>query len=69
LKSYYTQFALVFIFGIFGMLTFQLEASETLLNMVYWSAAALALVYLLYGAQRHSDTRPDTAASGVTDSN
>jgi hypothetical protein len=69
LKSYYTQFAIMIIFATFGMLTFRLEADETLLNIAYWSAAALALVYLMYGAQRHSYTRPEMPASAVTDSN
>jgi hypothetical protein len=54
LKSYYTQFSIMVIFGIYGFLTFQLDASETLLNIIYLTSAALALVYLLYGAQRHS---------------
>ena len=69
LKSYYTQFAIMIIFSTFGMLTFQLEADETLLNIAYWASAALALVYLMYGAQRHTYTRPEIPASGVTDSN
>ena len=69
LKSYYTQFAIMIIFATFGMLTFQLEADETLLNIAYWASAALSLVYLMYGAQRHTYTRPEIPASGVTDSN
>jgi hypothetical protein len=69
LKSYYTQFAIMIIFATFGMLTFQVEADDTLLNIAYWASAALALVYLKYGAQRHSETRSEIAASGVTDSN
>ena len=69
LKSYYTQFAIMIIFATFGMLTFQLEADEALLNIIFWASAALALVYLMYGAQRHSYTRPEMPASRVTDSN
>ena len=69
LKSYYTQFAIMIIFATFGMLTFQLEADETLLSIAYWASAALSLVYLMYGVQRHSYTRPEISASGVTDSN
>jgi predicted MFS family arabinose efflux permease len=69
LKSYYTQFAIMIIFATFGVLTFQLEADETLINIVYWASAALALVYLMYGAQRHSYTKSEIPASDVTDSN
>jgi MFS family permease len=69
LKSYYTQFAIMIIFATFGMLTFRFEADDTLLNVVYWASAALALVYLMYGAQRHSYTRPEMTTSGVTESN
>ncbi len=69
LKSYYTQFALIIIFATFGMLTFQLEADGTLIKIVYWASAALALVYLMYGAKRHSYTRAEMPTSGVTDSN
>jgi hypothetical protein len=69
LKSYYTQFSIMIIFATFGMLTFQVEADDTLLNIAYWASAALALVYLMYGAQRHSYTSPEMPASAVTDSN
>jgi MFS family permease len=54
LKSYYTQFAIIIIFGLFGLFTYQIEASETLLLPVYWGSAILALTYLLYGARGHS---------------
>jgi hypothetical protein len=57
------------IFATFGMLTFQVEADDTLLNIAYWASAALDLVYLMYGAQRHSYARPEMPTSGVTDSN
>ena len=54
LKSYYTQFAIIILFGLFGLFTYQVEASETLLAPVYWGAAMLALTYLLYGSRQHS---------------
>jgi hypothetical protein len=68
LKSYYTQFSIMVIFGIYGLLTFQLDANDTLLNIVYLASAGLALVYLMYGAQRHSYTKPEISTSGVTES-
>jgi len=54
LKSYYTQFAIIILFGLFGLLTYQIEASETLLIPVYWSAALLAFIYLLYGSRQQN---------------
>jgi len=54
LKSYYTQFAIIILFGLFGLFTYQVEASEALLVPVYWGAAMFALIYLLYGSRQHS---------------
>jgi len=54
LKSYYTQFAIIILFGLFGLLTYQIEASETLLIPVYWGAAMLAFIYLLYGSRQQN---------------
>jgi predicted MFS family arabinose efflux permease len=53
LKSYYSQFAIVFVFGAFGFFSYRFEPSETLLVPLYWISAALAFVYLLYGSKRH----------------
>ena len=52
LKSYYSQFAIVFVFGAFGFFSYRFEPSETLLVPLYWISAALAFVYLLYGSNR-----------------
>ena len=65
LKSYYTQFAIVILFGLFGLMTYQVEPSEMLLVSVYWGSAALALVYLLYGARRHSYDSAAMSASSA----
>ena len=53
LKSYYSQFAIVFVFAAVGFFSYRLESSEILLAPLYWISAALALVYLLYGSKRH----------------
>jgi hypothetical protein len=53
LKSYYSQFAIVFVFAAFGFFTYRFESSEILLVPLYWTSAALAFVYLLYGLKRH----------------
>jgi len=53
LKSYYSQFAIVFVFAAVGFFSYRFEYSETLLVPLYWISAALAFVYLLYGSKRH----------------
>lgn len=54
LKSYYTQFIIVIMFGLLGMLTHKVESSAFLLVPIYWALAALSLTYLIYGARRHA---------------
>jgi MFS family permease len=53
LKSYYSQFSIVFLFGLIGLVSYQMPNSETLLAPIYWIAAALALLYFFYGARRY----------------
>ncbi len=53
LKSYYSQMTIALMYGVIGIVTLQVENSETLLNPVYWISAAIALMFLLYGAQRY----------------
>lgn len=52
LKSYYSQISIALVFGIFGLITYQLQGSERLLTSIYWCAAVLALSYFLYGWRR-----------------
>ena len=52
LKSYYSQFAIVFVFAAVGFFSYRFESSEILLVPLYWTSAVLALVYLLYGSKR-----------------
>ncbi len=54
LKSYYTQFAIVIIFGAIAVVFAGMENSEQLLVPTYWAAAVLSLSYLAYGARRYS---------------
>jgi hypothetical protein len=54
LKSYYTQFAIVIIFGAIAVVFAGMESSEQLLVPTYWAAAVLSLSYLAYGARRYS---------------
>ncbi|MEM7562236.1 MAG: MFS transporter [Pseudomonadota bacterium] len=67
LKSYYTQFAIIFAFGIFGIWTYQTEANEALLIPIYWGCAVLSLVYLAYGAKRYRYVSQAMPSSGVTE--
>jgi len=53
LKSYYSQFSIVLLFGVFGLAAYQIQDSETLLTPIYWIAAAASLLYFLYGARRY----------------
>jgi MFS family permease len=53
LKSYYSQFTIVLLFGVIGLVTYQMPNSETLLAPIYWTAAAASLLYFLYGARRY----------------
>ena len=54
LKSYYTQFAIVIIFGAIAVVFAGMENSEQLLVPTYWASAVLSLSYLAYGARRYS---------------
>ena len=54
LKSYYTQFSIIIMFGIFGILTYQIDSTEGLLEPIYWACAILSLTYFLYGSKRYS---------------
>ena len=56
LKSYYTQFAIVFIFGVMAFAFAGMENTERLLTPIYWAAAILSLVYLAYGARRYASS-------------
>ena len=67
LKSYYTQFAIIILFGLFGLMTYQIEGSQMLLAPVFWGSAVLSLVYLLYGARRHSFESPARSAPGASE--
>ncbi|MCP3687071.1 MAG: MFS transporter [Gammaproteobacteria bacterium] len=67
LKSYYTQFSIIFAFGTFGLLAYRLEASESLLIPVYWGLAILSLVYLFYGSRRYQHASRTTATSRATE--
>ena len=53
LKSYFTQFGIMVIFGVLGFAMFQTENSADLLVPIYWSCAVLSLIYLIYGARRY----------------
>ncbi len=56
LKSYFTQITLAIVFLVFGFFTLHQANSEQLLVPIYWIAGAGALLYLLYGADRYSET-------------
>ena len=61
LKSYYTQSAIVVMFGLFGLYSWQVEYSELLLVPIYWSCAAIAIFYFLYGSTQYN--KGDRSAS------
>ncbi len=67
LKSYYTQFAIIFAFGTFGLLAYHLEASDMILVPVYWGLAMLSLTYLLYGGLRYRHVDQSSPATGATE--
>ncbi len=54
LKSYYSQISITLTFGLFGLATYQMQASNTFLPTIYWCAAVLALTYFLYGVRRYN---------------
>ena len=61
LKSYYTQMAIVVMFGAFGFGVLEIPDSEVVLVPVYWACALLAFLYLLYGTSRYNGECPKSA--------
>ncbi len=53
IKSYYSQMSITVCFGVVAFVASQTGRSENLLEPVYWIAAAIAPVFLLYGARRY----------------
>ncbi len=60
LKSYYTQFGIIIMFGALGFSVMEINNSELVLSPVYWICAPLALLYLLYGARRYNGECPNS---------
>ena len=54
LKSYYSQAAIVLIFGLMGYWLYRVEPGVWSLTPIYWVSAAFALIYLIYGIRRYS---------------
>ena len=53
LKSYYSQAAIFVLFLLFGWAVLHFEYDATVLTPIYWAAALVAPVYLIYGAKRY----------------
>ena len=53
LKSYYSQAAIFVLFLLFGWLVWWFDYGIEILTPVYWAAAPVALIYLIYGAKRY----------------
>ncbi len=54
LKSYYSQAAIVVIFGLMAYWLYRVEPGAWPLTPIYWLSAAFALIYLIYGIRRYS---------------
>lgn len=54
LKSYYTQIVVAVLFALLGLYSSWFESDASLLVVIYSGAAALSLIYLLYGWQRQT---------------
>ncbi len=54
LKSYYSQAAIVVIFGLMGYWLYSIEPGAWSLTPIYWISTVFALIYLIYGIRRYS---------------
>lgn len=63
-KSYYSQFMLVFFFGLISLLVSMGEDPFNQLHLIYYYTAPLVFSYLVYGYEKRDNTHQTTANQG-----